>query len=388
MVGDKATHWTADTVHTLLDLCTSHSIQPPSVLRWLPASQPEAGDLLDVLQRSRNCSATDPRDKLYALLGLVSQEISDAIPVDYSRATYDVFTDLAVQLLRVHRRIDVLVHADNSRSDNHRLPSWVPRWNVKVGSQPLPPQFSLSQIELLAASWSLGPSWNRLKSLVELDFSNTHRDFRFEIRNRDMLSPDLAKILPSCLRIRAHHLDTANSLSTFDQDERKVRLPLYLPEAFGNICDPCSSCYLEALNRIPEVLKWAAAVCSIPLWALETLSHDVASTPPGPAGVRQVKLCEAFQEIVDRFGNKTQSFVTQRSAGFVREFRSGEIVEAGDEIWALAGLHVPVILRRIEDHHIFIRECYLFRATLPILCAYCGVEVKPWPMVTEIIDIW
>jgi hypothetical protein len=389
MVGDKATHWTGNTVSALLKLCESHSIRPPSVLRWLPASRPEADDLLDVLQRSRNCSATDPRDKLYALLGLVSRQISDTIPVDYSRTTHSIFTDLAVQFMRLHGRIDALVYADNSQMDNNSLPSWVPRWDVKTGSQPLPPQFSPSQIELLAESWHSAPSRNRPKSLSGLESSNdAHVGFRFEICDRDLLSQDLAKILPPCLRIRAHHLDTVTSMNTLYQDERGAWLPYYLPEAFGNLRNPCANCFLKASNGIPEALEWAASICSTVPPSYELPNSVNTTIAPGPAGTRQLQLCEAFQNAANRLRDGMDVFTTQRSAGIARECESGESVQASDEIWALAGLHVPVVLRRIDDHHIFIRECYLFRATLPILCAYCGVEVKPWPMVTEIIDIW
>jgi hypothetical protein len=42
----------------------------PSALQWHPASEPEQG-LLQALVKSRNCSTTDPRDKVYAILGLV-----------------------------------------------------------------------------------------------------------------------------------------------------------------------------------------------------------------------------------------------------------------------------------------------------------------------------
>lgn len=56
VVGDRQIHWTSATVSKLLDLCSSLHIDPPSALHWVPASQPDHGDLLDVLQRCRNCS--------------------------------------------------------------------------------------------------------------------------------------------------------------------------------------------------------------------------------------------------------------------------------------------------------------------------------------------
>jgi hypothetical protein len=83
-----------------------------------------------------------------------------------------------------------------------------------------------------------------------------------------------------------------------------------------------------------------------------------------------------------------RSFVTEQSVGFSRERQVDEPILVGDTIWALAGLGVPVILRKQDDHYVLVGECYLFRATLPHLCAYCNQGSKPWPMITEVIDIW
>jgi hypothetical protein len=110
-------------------------LQAPSVLRWLPASQPEAGDLLDVLHRSRNCSATDKRDKVYALLGLVNAGDAGAVPVDYSKTPNEIFTEIAIHLLQERGRVDVVLHALCGQNDTLFVPSWVPQWDIKSGSE-------------------------------------------------------------------------------------------------------------------------------------------------------------------------------------------------------------------------------------------------------------
>lgn len=131
VVGKWTLRWTADTVSTLLSLCKTLGIQAPSILRWLPSTQPEAGDLLDVLHRRINCSATDRRDKVYALLGLVNAEVASAVTVDYSQTPCEIFTDIAIHLLKDGGRVDVLLHALCEQNDTPFVPSWVPRWDVK-----------------------------------------------------------------------------------------------------------------------------------------------------------------------------------------------------------------------------------------------------------------
>jgi hypothetical protein len=55
IAGDQTIHWTADAVLLLRGLCSSTHFNPPSVLQWLPASNPNEEDHLDVLYQSQNC---------------------------------------------------------------------------------------------------------------------------------------------------------------------------------------------------------------------------------------------------------------------------------------------------------------------------------------------
>ena len=59
--------------------------------------QDSKGDFLDLLHRSRRTKATDQRDKVYSLLGLMKDEERAAIKVDYSpdHTVTDVFMDVA-----------------------------------------------------------------------------------------------------------------------------------------------------------------------------------------------------------------------------------------------------------------------------------------------------
>jgi hypothetical protein len=58
VLGDRVIHWTSVTVSKLVEVCSTLSLKPPSLLQWAPASQPERGDLLDVLHKCRYCSVS------------------------------------------------------------------------------------------------------------------------------------------------------------------------------------------------------------------------------------------------------------------------------------------------------------------------------------------
>jgi len=91
--------------------------------------------LLEVLGRYRTSHATDPRDKVYALLRLArdyrqtSSEASlDRISVDYARSIESVYHDVAKFLLASTGRLDVLSYCRSKRKIAG-LASWIPDWS-------------------------------------------------------------------------------------------------------------------------------------------------------------------------------------------------------------------------------------------------------------------
>lgn len=92
--------------------------------------------LLDVLARFQQNGATDPRDCVYGILGLVTDQ--HGIVVDYTKSAAQVFVDTAVSLIKAMQNLDVLCQTAwmaRPRSKNlHELPSWVPDFSDRVYS--------------------------------------------------------------------------------------------------------------------------------------------------------------------------------------------------------------------------------------------------------------
>lgn len=74
--------------------------------------------------------ATDPRDKIFGLLGLTPDAAELGIKVDYTKAVNEVFTDTAKARLENHFT-DVLLWCQfhKRRPD---LPSWVPDFSLPL----------------------------------------------------------------------------------------------------------------------------------------------------------------------------------------------------------------------------------------------------------------
>ena len=93
--------------------------------------------LLDLLLQHRNCGASDPRDKVFALCGLACDSGPDSLNVkpDYHRNAAKVYSDVAISILKRSSDLALLSVPHPSRPSRVAgLPSWVPDWSVSTQS--------------------------------------------------------------------------------------------------------------------------------------------------------------------------------------------------------------------------------------------------------------
>lgn len=77
--------------------------------RQLSSSDPPTrveSSLMDVLGRFRNLQSTDPRDKIYGLLGLVTQD--HGIIVDYSKPLCDLYKEATLSIINLSKNLDII----------------------------------------------------------------------------------------------------------------------------------------------------------------------------------------------------------------------------------------------------------------------------------------
>jgi hypothetical protein len=82
--------------------------------------------LLDLVRKAR---ATDPRDMVYGMLGLLPKNIAAQIQPDYTKSREKMFMELAIAILSQCQRLDELLSwcVFNEAST---APSWVPDWQT------------------------------------------------------------------------------------------------------------------------------------------------------------------------------------------------------------------------------------------------------------------
>lgn len=97
--------------------------------RWTALS------LFDLLWLSRSFGATDPRDKIFGMLGLpTSDSVVNGAPFmkpDYSLSTAEVYTHVASKILVDHNEIDLLATVQHGRELRQNWTSWVPDWSSR-----------------------------------------------------------------------------------------------------------------------------------------------------------------------------------------------------------------------------------------------------------------
>jgi hypothetical protein len=101
----------------------------------------EVGDtsFLQLLVDFRHHKCTDPRDKVYALLGLPSVNKSILFPIpDYGKSVSTVYCETARAIIQYERALDILclAHSDSDETQ-HGLPSWAPYWTRQPSVVPL-----------------------------------------------------------------------------------------------------------------------------------------------------------------------------------------------------------------------------------------------------------
>ncbi|KAK5746941.1 hypothetical protein LTR17_000572 [Elasticomyces elasticus] len=93
--------------------------------------------LLEAAQMTKDAAAGDPRDKVYALLGILPHAATDRIVPDYTLSTWQVYAQATFASMIASKSLDSLALTTAKPSTEPDLPSWALHFS-RVGTAPQP----------------------------------------------------------------------------------------------------------------------------------------------------------------------------------------------------------------------------------------------------------
>lgn len=310
--------------------------------------------------------------------------------------------------------------------NSRRVPTWVPQWDYKDVCEPLPAQFTEAEKRRFATSWYVMPTepsaWLRHELPFRLLLKRIMNDFtsdpdfytadsnlstatcREQVRKwtevESVYNPDSSLSGDDDEHLTQHIVQQQSADFAYKIFERQIFDPehpatVQQAQRRGNVATPLTlPCLKLRAHRLGDVFRRIGPVARrrttiIPQTACSAFGvpHCQACTAPAQSSpgyrasfYQQRRNLMDMMETVE--AGKT-AFATEHSVGFTRG-----LLRVGDSVWALYGADVPFILREVDEHFELVGDCYLHRAGRPFLCEHCGHEVAPWPIQTEVIDIW
>lgn len=294
-----------------------------------------------LLHHFRSWQATDPRDKVFALLGFSNQDNETIeMEIDYGKQVAEVYREAALGAMKHNDDLFILECVDHGQmyDPDSGFPSWVPRWDVQSTSSPL----WRRRIRIQSSSTANGlfntnvfPSTGVSISLRGLFFDNVAWTTSIEAFNYDEFSSPALQFF--------YEMAFAASI---DYDGRSDSMDPYWSgcvKAFIEIF-PCSICKVDEQERnskLKGVLRdflvrfinphkeSLPSIANLPLW---------------------------FHASVLRAWWGRRIFTTQN--GYVGLGPS--CMQPQDMVVVLSGGYTPFVLRPLEDEaYAFIGACFV-----------------------------
>ena len=321
---------------------------------------------IELLAATRPRNATDPRDKIYGLLGLLPTTLVQQFPPSYTVATHVVFRETAYRLLDLTRSYMLF---NCVREGYDFSPGWAPRWTYdyqQLQNFRLRTEQELQFQACGTSSWDL----TRINDTVlqvsgfRLDVVATNFVANFDLT--DALS--LYQWLQICLRKMCPGLPrNLRGVTTNAEAVRSAKLTKYITgvgvlealcKTIFHDCGPSSTGgRVERLSESDYLtfISWFMSADELSMQRDYETGAMVAAEQMTFKHVHEPSMCEFA-----RGATSGRAFVTTK-LGYVGlvDYEDGRIE---DEIWILAGGSHPIVLRPVEDqndHYYVICETYL-----------------------------
>lgn len=320
--------------------------------------------LLILMGLSRRARCTEPRDKVYGMLGICSPYDIPKVRVDYSDRYHvtQLFQDIVEHAITSFNPGQILRHVDHDSVD---LPSWVPDWRMPRRTTVLGSSHTSYRADgILKLRWSKGKVVSKIysRSLGWKELQVTGLPFdTLETLSGAFEDPDLSptaenETLQIILEFVANLKDYPSPNTDFSafwqtlvagMDERRMlKCPDSFAEIFSYILD------LTTGNKGSMSGQTYTRRQTLPKGRGGLDEDKLRSRKPRSAG-------DTFQRVRTAMIHATKNRRLGGTAnGYIGLFP--EHSQAGDGVFILAGCHTPHILRpRGDEKFKLVGECYV-----------------------------
>lgn len=295
---------------------------------------------LDLLMRWRHREATDPRDKVYALMGLLPDEaLPAARTYDYQAPAASLFANVTFDLMQEEGGLRPLIGSCELPHQTVGLPSWA----IDFGTSN-----RLGQRQL---KW-----WN-----------HSHRYRQFSATGTRKMGASLAddgKVL--CLTGSfVDEIEVVGHVYSVPDDE------LILPRKMHNTIKEWESMYQEwrtlhavSVHEYPSGESWESAFARTIVGDLIMEEFPIERTTYADLNFRMELENALFNESSHPSFTSVCGMVPNQKLFITRKGYMGiglEDTSVGDETWILHGRQVPFILRKTgnADEHMLVGDAYV-----------------------------
>jgi hypothetical protein len=302
-----------------------------------------------VNNHSRRC--TDERDRIYGFVSIAKNCQDGSFTVDYNRSVGQVYLDAALHIIKESRTLAVIYDV-GFQDPQHNLPSWVPDWSRGIRDATL---FKTSK---LYGTWHAdfpdkGVTVAEFKEAegfrvmtvtgITLGILDTVVDRCYEVENSSggTFTSHLCRNFKIWAQLAVENISSGKLLNYGNDPKKGIMEALWRAIILN---EPHSIEDEQATRIMFNVLRGAATL---------------------PAS-DEVESGKSYEERLDEYAalliNIARGTLMHRTI-----FLSGQSLmglcttaaRAGDLVCVLQGGPIPVILRRVDDHFIYVGQAYV-----------------------------
>jgi len=356
LVNDDVLPLTAHVIDRMKDIQAGTKMLP-SVLRWSLGRKTKLG-IIACLHASSSCQATDPRDRVYAVMGLMEAQAKSLIPVNYSSDLQTLYRIVIAAIIITQKNLDVLLFSAINQINpgaDWRAESClsIKAFQRYLDSTNESPESNVHESEVHKLFVKPNPWCATITVAAVQDFCDFsgHENVSCLVE----IPQDAPFGLLPRLRVRAHYIDSVcvvdlgNECADSEVDNSRGSLPIedimssYPLSIFEDI--RVTNCFRRDATSTDDLMPEAKMVSNYDKSTrLDININDLLS----------------FQRIGANLSFRQRMFTSRFSVGF-RPFDYPPTV--ADEIFAIDGTKELFIMRRTADQkYRIVSKCYLWAA--------------------------